>query len=210
MYDDDSMREVLDAVRAAVPEDRMRTPVQHIASAARSRRRRRGLAGLAGTGLAVAAGVALALPAMGAGHSTPAAGAGHRAPAARASTAELTGWTVRTEANGTVVVTVAQLGNKAELQRVLAEHGIPAVVYAGPKECDVADSEVALGGRAMKPSTSVIDGRSQMVLDIKPSAMPRGTEMLFNIVTNKAGVVRGGGGELIYDGAPVTCTPAQY
>jgi hypothetical protein len=200
MYEDEGMREVLDAVSAAVPGDRMRTPVQHIAAAARSRRRMRGLAGLAGTGIAVAAGVALALPA---------AGAGHGAPAALGGTATLDGWTVHTEANGTVTLTMFQLINKMALQRALAAHGVPAVVYAGTTECSEADGETAPGGmRVFKPSTIVVKGRREWALDINRSAMPPRTEVLFSIVTNKAGIVTGGvDSELIYDGSPVACTP---
>jgi hypothetical protein len=42
MSGDEATREVLGAVKAAVPDIHMHTPVQHIVSAARSRRRRRG------------------------------------------------------------------------------------------------------------------------------------------------------------------------
>ncbi len=209
MYDDESMRAVFDAVSAAVPGDRMRTPVQHIAAAARSRRRMRGLAGLAGTGIAAAVGVAFALPAAGAGHSAPTVQAGDRAPTVLGGTATLDGWTVHTEADGTVILTMFQLINKRALQRALAAHGVPAIVYAGTTQCSEADGETAPGGmRVFKPSTIVVHGRREAALDINRSAMPPRTEVLFSIVTNKAGVVTGGiGSELIYDGAPVACTP---
>jgi hypothetical protein len=119
MSGDEATREVLGAVKAAVPDIHMHTPVQHIVSAARSRRRRRGLTRLAVFAVAVAAGLALGLSAPGSGRSTP---------GAQPYGAKLAAWTARTGAGGAVTVTLRQLANAAALQHALAEHGVPAIV----------------------------------------------------------------------------------
>ena len=108
MSDDEATREVLGAVKAAVPDIRMHTPVQHIVSAARSRRRRRGLTTLAVSGLVVAVGLTLGLSTPGSGRSTP--GAQPYGP-------KLAAWTVRTGPGGAVTLTLRQLANAAALQR---------------------------------------------------------------------------------------------
>ena len=199
MNDDVNTREVLDVVKAAVPAVRMHTPVQHIASAARSRRRRRGLAGLTGTGLAVAVGLVLGLSAAGAGHS---------APGAQAGSARLAGWTVRTNADGTVTVTLRQLMDQAALQQVLAAHGIPAIVHAGVTMCQEADGDGPPGLQRVVSRPHVAGtyhGWRSLEIDIRPAAMPSGSKLLFNIMLDQDGVVGSVGSELIYAGAPMEC-----
>ena len=68
---DDAAEEVLGAVRAAVPGVSSHTPVQHVMSVARTRRRRRGLARLVGSGLAATVALTLGVAANGASR-TPA------------------------------------------------------------------------------------------------------------------------------------------
>jgi hypothetical protein len=112
MNDDDVMtlvRESFSGVRAGIPIEK----IARRARALRARRRARavtGAAAMAGTGIAVAA-------VLTAGQSPPSP------PQAR-----LAAWTVTTEANGTVDVTIRQLTDAAGLQRTLRADAIPARV----------------------------------------------------------------------------------
>ena len=197
MNDDDMTREVLGAVKAAVPEARMHTPVQHIVSTARSRRRRRGLARLAAFGLVVVIGLAVGLSV---------AGAGKNAPAVHQGGPKLAAWTVRTGPDGIVTVTLRQLANASALQHVLAAHGVPAIVHVGDSICFERD------GRPLPGLFRVIQHPPgfPIVIHIKPAAMPRGSELLFSL-TRISGEVAYVGQELIRIGAPVSCLhPPTY
>jgi len=185
---DEMTREVLGAVRAATPDARMDTPVQHIVATARSRSRRRGLTWLAASGLVVAVGLALSLPAVG------------NAPSARGGP-KLAAWTVRTSPDGIVTLTLRQLANARSLQHVLARHGVPAIVHAGDSICMQRDGRPLPGlSRVVGPA----QGSHPIVIRIRPSAMPRGSELLFSI-TRVGGVVKYVGQELIRAGAAVSC-----
>jgi hypothetical protein len=190
--DDEMTQEVLGAVKAAIPDARMQAPVQHIVSTVRSRRRRRGLARLAAFGLTVAVGLTVGLSFAGAGRSAP---TGHQGGS------QLAAWTVRTGPDGIVTVTLRQLANASALQRVLAAHGVPAIVHAGDSICMQRD------GRPLPGLSRVVSspqGSHPIVIHIKPAAMPRRSEMLFSI-TRVSGAVKYTGLELIRAGAPVSC-----
>jgi hypothetical protein len=191
MSDDEATREVLGAVKAAVPDIRMHTPVQHIVSAARSRRRRRGLTTLAVSGLVVAVGLTLGLSTPGSGRSTP--GAQPYGP-------KLAAWTVRTGPGGAVTLTLRQLANAAALQRALAEHGVPAIVHVGDSICFQSD------GNPLPGLFRVVTHPPgfPIVIRIRPAAMPHGSELLFSL-TRISGKVAYVGQELIRIGAPVSC-----
>jgi hypothetical protein len=197
MSDDEATREVLGAVKAAVPDIHMHTPVQHIVSAARSRRRRRGLTRLAVSGLAVAAGLTLGLSAPDSGRNTPGAQPGG---------ARLAAWTVRTGPGGAVTVTLRQLTNAAALQHALAEHGVPAIVHVGDSICFQSD------GHPLPGLFRVVTHPPgfPIVIRIRPAAMPHGSELLFSL-TRISGAVAYVGQELIRIGAPVSCLhPPSY
>jgi hypothetical protein len=197
MSDDEATREVLGAVKAAVPDIHMHTPVQHIVAAARSRRRRRGLTRLAVSGLAVAAGLTLGLSAPGSGRNTPGAQPGG---------ARLAAWTVRTGPGGAVTVTLRQLTNAAALQHALAEHGVPAIVHVGDSICFQSD------GHPLPGLFRVVTHPPgfPIVIRIRPAAMPHGSELLFSL-TRISGAVAYVGQELIHIGAPVSCLhPPSY
>jgi hypothetical protein len=197
---DDMTREVLGAVKAAIPDARMPTPVQHIVSTARSRRRRRGLAKLAACGLAAAASLTLGL-------GLSAAGAGRSAPTAHQGGSKLAAWTVHTSPDGIVTITLRQLANPAVLQHVLAAHGVPAIVRAGDSICFERDGQPLPG---LFRVVSHPQGSHPIVIRIRPAAMPSGSELLFSI-TRISGVVQYVGQELIHTGAPVSCLhPPTY
>jgi hypothetical protein len=93
------------------------TPVEQIVSRGRMIRARRRFPGVAGA-LAVAAAAAVAVTTLLPSSHQP----GHPAPA------QLTAWTVATQADGGVRVTIHQLRNPAGLQRALRADGVPASV----------------------------------------------------------------------------------
>ena len=193
MSEDEITREVLGAVKAAVPGIGMHTPVQHIVSAARSRRRRRGLTRLAVSGLAVAIGLTVGLSAPGSGRSTPGA-------------AKLAAWTVRTGPGGVVTVTLRQLTSAAALRHALAEHGVPAIVHVGDSICFQSDGDPLPGLFRVVTHPPGFP----IVIRIRPAAMPQGSELLFSL-TRISGEVGYVGQELIRIGAPVSCLhPPKY
>jgi hypothetical protein len=192
MNNDEVTREVLGAVKAAVPDTPMHTPVQHIISAARSRRRRRGLAGLAAAGLVIVIGLTLGLFSLATGQGTP---------AARPVDGKLAAWTVRTGPGNVITVTLRQLGNAHTLQRVLAEHGVRAIVHAGDSICFQTNG---LGPRGLGRVVSEAQGRHPIVIHITPAAMPGRSELLFSI-TRIRGTVRYVGFSLVHIGARVSC-----
>jgi hypothetical protein len=127
MMDTYDTRTVLAAVRRAVddaaPDARPDPGLCHIMTSARSRRRRRRLAagGTAGAGLAAGAALALTLA------SSPGPG-----PATSVRTAA---WTVRADSNGTVTLDMSRFADSAQLQRVLNEDKIPALVIRSLRLC---------------------------------------------------------------------------
>ena len=197
MNDDQTTHEVLTAVKAAVPDTRMHTPLEQIVSTARSRRRRRGLAGLAGAGLAAGAGLTLALSPIGAGTAgNPGAHTG----------AQLAAWTVQANRDGTVTLTVRELRDAPALQRTLAEHGIPAVVHFG-EECQAVGKALPISELKqvlMLPPRigHPVPGNSNPIRTrINPAAMPTGSKLDFSVLHGKDSI------DLVPPGDGVTCHP---
>jgi hypothetical protein len=187
--DDEITQEVLSAVKAAIPDAHMHTPVEHIVSTVRSRRR---LTRLAASGIAVAAGLTIGLSAVGPGSSAPTAY--HGGP-------ELAAWTVHTSPDGVVTVTLRQLANAPALQHVLAAHGVPAIVRAGDLICQQRDGNPLPG---LDRAVSRPQGSHPIVIRIRPAAMPAQSELLFSVVQTPD-VVKYTALELIRDGDPVSC-----
>jgi hypothetical protein len=114
--------ELATAVRESVTSVHMTIAAEQIVSRSRTIRTRRRMPLLAGA-LAGVAGAALAVTAL-----LP---AGHQPgqPAA----AHLTAWTVASQANGSIRVTIRELRDPAGLQRTLRADGLPVTVsFSGP------------------------------------------------------------------------------
>lgn len=174
-----------------------------IARARRTRRRRRGLL-LATAGAACAAvglAAALALPGS----------------QARPVHVHLAGWSVDTNSNGTVSLTVHELTHVALLVRVLGEAGVPAVVTIH-SDCLNPQNQ-----RALDRSAALRSGRTGVV--IHPAAIPSGTAILFGLApayasrywTPSTGWVQGHGNRivgfgwgLVNTGNPLHCAIAQH
>jgi hypothetical protein len=174
-----------------------------IARARRTRRRRYGLS-LATAGAACAAvglAAALALPGS----------------QARPVHVHLAGWSVDTNSNGTVSLTVHELTHVALLVRVLGEAGVPAVVTIH-SDCLNPQNQ-----RALDRSAALRSGRTGVV--IHPAAIPSGTAILFGLApayasrywTPSTGWVQGHGNQivgfgwgLVNTGNPLHCAIAQH
>jgi len=86
----------------------------------------------------------------------------------------LAAWSVDTNSNGTVTVTMHQLAHTARLQRTLEQAGVPALVK--PRQlCGGLQVEKALAktGAAKNEAAGVF---------ITPAAIPAGDKILFNII----------------------------
>jgi hypothetical protein len=177
---DDELIMVLREQRGNVP---MTVPMEEIISrgrAVRARRRVPGVTAAAGTAVAAAVAVSVALPA-----SHPAAGhpaAGH--PAGGPGV-QLTAWTVTRQADGTLKVTFREATDAAGLQRTLRADGVPAsVTFTGQR--NPACQPYTSSGPAFKPfgsKTGPLGGDSRNPQDaynspyalvIDPAALPKG------------------------------------
>jgi len=119
----------------------------------------------------------------------------------------LAGWSVDTNSNGTVTITVTehQLTHAAELQRALAQAGVPAIVTT--RSC--------LQGTQNWPRSSGDSGATTSAnppgLTITPSQIPSGTKLIFSViplVVHGATVTAFGWG-LAKNGQPLHCTPSK-
>ena len=201
-----------------------RPPLAAITSRGRVHQRRR-LAGLAGLGGAGAAAViALVLGLTGVFGTAPAGGTGP------VQTAD---FTLTSYANGTVSLTLGQLFDPAALQRILAQHGIRALVKSGT-DCSssaAALSPIRLGvlpgpgpagtrrrvrpglgnGQGIWESVNLPVKPSQLApmadpvsMVIDPAAMPSGTELFIGFFDSGHTLVV----DLIYTGSH-TCRNTQ-
>jgi hypothetical protein len=175
-----------------------------ISRARKTRRRRRGLS-LAAAGTACAAiglAVALGLPS---GSQT------------RPVHMHLAAWSVDTNNNGTVTLTMHELTHVALLVQVLGEAGVPAVVTIH-SDCLNPQNQHALAR-----SAALRSGHTGVV--IHPAAIPSGTKILFGLVpayavktwTPGTGWVQGHGDRivgfgwgLVSSGNPLHCAIAKH
>lgn len=165
MNDDNTLTAVrrrLTEVRDALGDVHMTTPASEILARARRGRTRRRLAAAGAACAAIGLAVALALPSGGQAHPVH---------------VHLAAWSVDTNSDGTVTVTVRQLTHAAELQRALAEAGVPAVVTFR-EECLNTQNQNALAKAGVELKASV-NPPGEI---ITPSEIPSGTKLLFSIV----------------------------
>jgi hypothetical protein len=193
MNDDTTLsvvRDCLSQARDCLSGEHMDTPASAIIAGARRRRVRRGLsvaaAGCATAGLAVILAVTLALP------------SGNQARAVHVHLAAA--WSVDTNSNGTVTITVRQLTHAAQLERALAQAGVPAVVTPGEMCLNTQNQDALLRTRALR------SGHRGVV--VTPSAIPAGTKLLFSLIYSQGKVVGFGWG-LVHNGAPLHCVSAS-
>ena len=167
MNDDHTLtviRDRLAEVRDSLGEVHPGIPASEIIAGARRRRARRWLAS-AGAACA-AAGLALAL-----GLVLPSGGQ------ARAVHVHLAAWSVDTNSDGTVTVTVHQLEHAALLARALGDAGVTAVIAVNAQCLNTQNQN------ALAQSGALRSGRAGVV--IHPAAIPSGTRILFGLISGK-------------------------
>ncbi|WP_157570863.1 hypothetical protein [Microtetraspora malaysiensis] len=195
--------DVLGAVRDAMAEVHMHTPVQELVASGRSRRRRR-IAGTA-VGATLATGLALTLAIDSPQVNAPPVAAGNQVHV------HLAAFSVDTNPDGTVTVkmTKQESLDPEIMQRTLAQAGVPAQITIN-KWCRPSDASQDLEADFQKVvgDGKQPDGTSVMV--ITPSAMPPATKLIIGMRTDGyqpdspsplAVVMR-----LVPDDAPLTCT----
>jgi hypothetical protein len=178
-----AVRDCLSQARDYLAAENINIPASAIIARARRRRVRRGLSAAAMTcgafGLALVLALALA------------SGSQRRPVHVHLAAA----WSVDSNSNGTVTVTVQQLTHAAELERAMAQAGVPAVVTPGEVCLNTQNQE------ALDRSGALHSGRSGAV--VTPSAIPPDTKLLFSVFNGPGGFSFGWG--LVSDGAPLHC-----
>jgi hypothetical protein len=199
MNDDDILSLVRDRMARARDDlgaVRMEEPVSAVFRRARSRRLRHRLYGAAaGTGaLAVALAVGAGAAGAGGGTATGVAGGSPSAGAAAgAGHADLDAWSVSTAADGTVVLTVRQLADKAELEKALAAAGIPAVVIFGGTCGGAGDASAGAIGKVLGTRDVSGAGGDEATasrgggVTLNPAAVPSGDDVSIGISYGPSG-----------------------
>jgi hypothetical protein len=165
MNDDHTLTAIRDRLveaRDSLPRERPGIPASEIIARARTRRTGRWVATVVSSCAAIGLALALALPS---------------GSLARAVHVNLASWSVNTNSNGTVTVTVRQLTHGAELQRALAEAGLPAIVTF-TQNCLRGTQN--LNGR--NPIAGVTTSDNPPGLTINPAQIPSGATLVFSVI----------------------------
>jgi hypothetical protein len=183
--------ELITAVREPFTAVHSTTPVEQIISRSRAIRARRRIPGMAGA-LAAAAGTALAVTAL-----LP---SGHQ-PAARRPA-----WTVATQADGNIRVTIRELRDPAALQRTLRADGVPVSVTFTGQSNPACQPYGSGGSHLLESMVTALPGHGNLrVLVIHPPAFPAGAGLA--IAAGHPGQSPRGGGVELTIGPPVKASP---
>jgi hypothetical protein len=177
--------EVPSALADALASVDLNTPVDQVIQRGRRLRvRRRVLAG----GLAVTAAAALLAGPLThlAEGTSPQPAVATAAPRTHASTGvrvNLAAYTVQTNADGTVTVTVRQMFDPADLRTTLAQAGVPAVVSVAqahaPETCTQATQVPGLRSGVVVATNPGATGYPGVT--IRPAAIPAGAKIYFAV-----------------------------
>ncbi len=162
MNDDDTLstvRTCLTEVSDSLGDVHMSTPASEIVARARRRRTRRWLSAVGATCAAVGLAVALTLSS---------------GSQIRPVHVHLAAWSVDSNSNGTVTLTVHELTHAALLVRVLGEAGVPAVVTIHGQCLNLQNQH------ALAQSGALRSGHAGVV--INPAAIPSGTKILIGLI----------------------------
>jgi hypothetical protein len=171
---DTQPNDVFATLRDSFANVRMEVPLESVIAAGRARRGRRWLAAGGTTAAAVVAAVG-AVVLVGPGNAT------NEAQPAGPGTAvhvHLAAWSVDSSGDGTVALDVRELADAARLQATLADAGVPAIVNADPRCQAVGGDHLPEIGQVV--SHGVAPGGA-VALTIKPSAMPKGAKLVFDV-----------------------------
>ncbi|WP_433220004.1 hypothetical protein ACQP00_16770 [Dactylosporangium sp. CS-047395] len=175
--------EVLDAVKKTLADVQMDRPIETIEQRGRTRRRNRGLLGVAaGAGLAALAAVAVAVPLLGGDPAAPTQTAPETGGAAEAPALEPAAFAVTKQADGSVelVLDYKKILNPDALQKALSDAGIPAVVKAGVL-CTPQAKELPGADTVFRVKRVEEAGESRYDLIINPAKMPKDSVVYFSV-----------------------------
>ncbi|MEE4545939.1 hypothetical protein V2S66_28705 [Streptomyces sp. V4-01] len=205
--------EVLDALRNSLDTVTMSTPVERIEAAGRVRRHRRVLVGTAG--VAAAAALAVAVPALGnPATAPPSAGDSAGAGSVHIRTAA---YSVDTKADGTLVATwdkSAYFSDHAGLEKALRRAGFPVLIKEGVF-CKGPHDDGKLSPSGSGPGVANVmrgerAGDGRVTFTFVPAAMPAGKRLfigylnaaqLASVHMNPGSVER-----IVPADGPLTCT----
>jgi hypothetical protein len=179
---DVSDNDILDAVKRSLSGVHLDRPVETIKRRGRNRRRVRALSGVAGGGLAMLVGAAVAVPMLtGSTGATPARSM--PAPAAGSTGSpqlEPAAWSVDLVSDKTVRLTLrrADFTDVGLLEKKLADVKVPAFVRIVP-QCEVHGTITAAAPGVVTAKTADDLGNWPLVYTIRPSAIPPGTHLIF-------------------------------
>jgi hypothetical protein len=159
--------DVITLVRAPFAEVGMTTPVEAVVARGRAVRRHRRLRRVTSAAAAVVAGAVLVTLAV---------------TGARPAPVRLAAWTVTTEPNGTVAVSIRDLRDPAGLQRALRAHGVPAIVRFHTSGSPMPGCMIPGGSRLETIYQRVFvqppaGSSGQSLLYIDPAAVPGNAEI---------------------------------
>lgn len=159
--------DILELVQGSLGGVHMQRPIGEITARGRGlRTRRRSIAGVAAVGV-LGASTALALPLSGSSAQPVSA---HGQAQSRSVNVDLAAWSVHTNADATVTITIRELRDPNKLRQVLAEAGVPAIVTVGG--CVRNGDGLPQIGIVLNHTVSKLDGT---IFTVKPSAMPPGS-----------------------------------
>ena len=176
------------------------------------RHRRTAATGLATAGVMAVAALAVALPSSGGGTAT--AQARQTITVAQGVNVDNAAWSVHTNADSTVTVTLRQVMDTDQLQQILVKAGVRArvqLVHNGLAGCDAVMKDLPQSGQVFNYRTASSPAHQDIsVVTIKPSAMPAGSYV--SIVVDDFGHPFGLGWKgmvsiqfLLVHGTPATC-----
>jgi hypothetical protein len=176
-----SDNELLHEVRQTLSGVHMDRPVATIMRRGRNRRRVRTLAGVAGGGLVVLVGAALALPTLTGATAAPSGTVSAHGGVGTSDTprVELAAWTVDVLPDTTVRVTLrrADFADVSALEKELSDAGVPAFVRSD-SQCVVHGATTAAGSNIVTAKTADDLGNWPLVYTIHPAAIPEGAHLI--------------------------------
>lgn len=167
--------DILDLVDGSLSTVRMQRPIDEItARGRRLRTRRRSIAGAAAVGV-LGASLAIALPLSGSSGQPAVA---YAPTQSQVVNVDLAAWSVHTNADSTVTLTVREYQDPALMQQVLARAGVSAIVTQGAN-CFLHIDGLPVISKVLTGYARPA-GSDPYTTIITPSAMPPGTSLFIN------------------------------
>jgi hypothetical protein len=166
---------VMEIVGGSLGGTRMERPLDEITARGRGiRKRRRSIASAAAVSV-LGVSLAVALPLSGSSGQPVAA---HGQTQSQAVNVDLAAWSVHTNADSTVTMTVRQFHDPQQLRQVLARAGVRAIVTEGAS-CAVNEDGMPQISKVFDDYTRR-DASGAYVVTISPAAMPTGSVLVIH------------------------------